>query len=113
MAGPTDPRLLSYSWTKIRRYWKQRRGPCARCGGAIDYDTPLRIPVGNGRYKLNPAGLHVGHKMARALDKRLVWSVEDTQPEHVRCSTQAGTRLGNALHGKGPRQGQTDRSRQW
>lgn len=105
-----DPRLKTYSWAKIKAHWRRVQGPCARCGQPIDYDGPYRIPVGRGRYRLNPAALHVGHITARALDGRTEWRIEETQPEHVRCSTQAGARLGNALRGARRR---LDTSRAW
>ncbi len=105
-----DPRLKTYSWSRIKAYWRRQRGPCARCGGPIDYDGPYRIPTGRGRYRLNPAGLHVGHITARAFDSRTEWRVEETQPEHVRCSTRSGAQLGNALRRTRQR---LDTSRVW
>lgn len=116
MSRRTDPRLGTYSWSLIVRYWKRKKAqPCARCGGEIDYGWYRRPIPGTNRYTINPNGLHVGHKLARALDPNTrTWVLADTQPEHVRCSVHAGGRLGAQLRRirKLGRQ-QLDTSRRW
>jgi hypothetical protein len=87
----TDPLLRGPDWENLKTYWRQQRGPCARCGGEIDYDT---VP----RYWKS---LDVGHKTSRETARALDWtraeinSVANTQPEHQRCSRAAGARQGN------------------
>jgi hypothetical protein len=75
-----------------RRYWQNRRLPCARCGGPIDYDGPQRLPNG----QLNPRYLVVGHVVSRTRALELGWSLAmindltNTQPECWLCSIISG-----------------------
>jgi len=88
----TDPLLKGADWEAIKAHWRRVRGPCARCGGVIDYDT---VP----RYSRS---LDVGHIVDRVIARAAGWSraqinaLSNTQPEHQRCSREAGVRLGNA-----------------
>ena len=94
----TDPLLQGPDWEAIKAYWRRVRGPCARCGGAIDYDTMPRYW----------ASLDVGHIVDRDQAKRAGWtraeinSITNTQPEHQRCSREAGAILGNTPRRKKP-----------
>ena len=99
----TDPLLSSHQWTvTIRGYWQQRQGPCARCGHPIDYDAGRYYP---GTRRVNPASLAVGHIVGRHQARRLGWtdaqinSLDNTQPEHARCSDRSGAQYGNRLRG--------------
>jgi hypothetical protein len=110
----TDPLLQTYAWrVKVRAHWMLVRGPCARCGGAIAYDAPRYLP---GTRRVNPATLNVGHIVGRDQAKRWGWteaqvnSVDNTQPEHARCSDRSGARYVNAKRGARRR---LDTSRVW
>lgn len=87
-----DPLLTGSDWAAVKAYWRRERGPCARCGREIDYDT---VP----RYWRS---LDVGHIVGRDEAKARGWTraqinaVSNTQPEHQRCSREAGVRAGNA-----------------
>ena len=91
---PTKPR----AWTYIVLYWRHMRGPCARCGGIIDYDGPryYRVLVG-GEYKrkVNRWALDVGHIIEKDIDRRRLYAPIDTQPEHVYCNRSKGAQYGN------------------
>ena len=93
----TNPGYQTHHWRNvIRPYWIAQRQPCARCGGAIDYDSPVR----------NAASLTVGHIIGVDQAKRLrmpdaqVWALANTQPEHRRCSDRSGARWVNAKRGQ-------------
>ena len=93
---PPDPLLLSADWKRIRAYWVALGLPCGRCGGAIDYAAP----------GTSPAGLHVGHLVGRDVARRMGWSderinmLQNTMPEHARCSEKAGAAYGNRKRGE-------------
>lgn len=91
-----DPRLDTREWKAIRAYWNQVRPAQCQAPGCVRPDMP--IVYGGQR---GPWHLDVGHIVPRAEDPRLVWTVADTRPEHVRCSRRAGAQLGN--RGRGPR----------
>lgn len=92
-----DPLLSGRDWAEVKAYWRAQRQPCARCGGEIDYDTVDRYW----------RSLDVGHIVDRATAKALGWTraeinaITNTQPEHQRCSREAGARAGNHLAGRG------------
>jgi len=97
-----DPTVVR-SWPKLRAYWRQVRGPCARCGGRILYDAP-RYRYGwtaDGRKvrRENPWALDIGHKLGVDLDTRTAWAPIDTQPEHARCNRAAGAAYGTTKRG--------------
>ena len=103
---PTDPLLANHHWrTVIRKHWQQKRLPCARCGGPIDYDGPRFLFV-RGKRKLNPRSLVVGHKTSRHQARRNGWTdaqindLSNTQPECARCSASSGAKYGNRLRGR-------------
>ena len=91
-----DPRLKTYEWALIRRYWQRERDPvCRRCWGRrgpIDYTSPRFTAGPDGRRRENPLALDVGHIVSREHDDRQVWEIGDTQPEHVVCNREAGAR---------------------
>lgn len=95
----SDPLLKGADWEAIKVHWRRQRLPCARCGRPIDYDTTPRYW----------RSLDVGHIVDRAQAKDQGWSraqinsVDNTQPEHQRCSREAGVRLGNARRRAAPR----------
>jgi hypothetical protein len=101
--GWSDPLLHTPAWRRvIRPYWKRRRLPC-QCGcwppRPIDYDGPTYVVV-NGKRRLNPAALVIGHVVSRYEAKRLGWSAEqinalsNTRPERQDHSLRSGGVLG-------------------
>jgi hypothetical protein len=78
-----------------RDYWKALRLPCARCGGKIDYDSPVRLPGGG----YNQRALVVGHIVTRVEALERGWSIAEindlsnTQPECFECSWRSGGEL--------------------
>lgn len=109
---PADPRLQTRSWRNIVATWQQRIRDETANGGWIACEaqpclipgTPIRIGTPRG-----PTHLDVGHKIPRALDKRLTWTITDTRPEHSYCSRKAGSSLANQL--KKQRQAETERTK--
>jgi hypothetical protein len=98
-----DPLLTNHHWRKvIRPHWQRLRLPCARCGGPIDYDG-ARYLVVNGKHRLNPRYLVVGHKVDRYLARRMGWTdlqinaLSNTQPECQTCSNRSGAQLGQRV----------------
>ena len=102
--GPDDPLLATARHRANRAYWKRQKRPCARCGGAIDYTGKTFIVI-NGKRRLNPLALVVGHIVGRYEAKRMGWNeaqinaLSNTQPECARCSVKSGARLGRRLQG--------------
>jgi len=108
-----DP-TVKRNWQEIRKYWRQVRGPCARCGEAIHYDEPryAQVITKGGRLKRieNPWALDIGHKLTRdrtRVGQRVSYPTgliapEDTQPEHARCNRRAGAIYGNNKHNVEP-----------
>lgn len=99
----TDPLLTTREWrVTIRGHWVRLGLPCARCGRAIDYDTGRYLP---GTRRVNPASLVVGHIVGRDVARRIGWTdeqinaLENSQPEHARCSDASGARYGNRKRG--------------
>lgn len=96
MPATGDPLLKTAGWLAVRAYWIAQRGPCGRCGGAIDYDYPVRYW----------ASLDVGHIVGRDQARLLGWTaaqindLSNTQPEHSRCNRRGGARYGNAKRGR-------------
>jgi 5-methylcytosine-specific restriction endonuclease McrA len=94
----SDPALGSYSWKRIRKYWRTLRRPCWRCGQPINYS--VKWP--------HPASLVVGHIVSRAEGRARGWSeamlnaLSNTAPEHVACSNRSGAKLGRELQDKTP-----------
>jgi hypothetical protein len=91
-----DPYLSSAAWKTQRQVlkaqWEYVGAPCARCGLAIHYD--LAYP--------DPRSFALGHIISRAkyarqgiTDLSIVHSVNNLQPEHLRCSTRSGRVEGN------------------
>jgi hypothetical protein len=113
----SDPLLNTKAWAAIRKHWRTLRQPCARCGRAIDYDGPARLP--NGR--INKRSLVVGHIVSRYHAKRMGWTdaqindITNTQPECRACSDLSGQRLGQrvAQARVAARQQHTDYTRRW
>lgn len=100
---PNDPALTTHHWrTTIRQHWQALRLPCARCGGPIDYDGPRYLTV-QGRRRLNPRYLIVGHIVSRYTARQLGWTEQqtnaltNTQPECQTCSNRSGARLGRQV----------------
>ena len=91
-----DPLLTGRDWEQVKAHWRRVRGPCARCGRDIDYDT---VP----RYWRS---LDVGHIVSRDAAKAMGWTraqinaLSNTQPEHQRCGRTAGVIYGNAKRGR-------------
>lgn len=89
----SDPLLKGSDWEAIKAHWRRMRWPCARCGRPIDYDAKPRYW----------ASLDVGHVVDRVTARAQGWTraqinaLSNTQPEHQRCSREAGVRLGNQL----------------
>jgi hypothetical protein len=103
--GRSDPLLHTPAWRRvIRPYWKRRRLPCqCGCGGQpIDYDGPTYVIV-NGKRRLNPRSLVIGHIVSRYEAKRLGWTAEqinsiaNTRPERMDHSLRSGGRLGASI----------------
>jgi hypothetical protein len=95
---PTVPRTM----LELRIYWRQVRGPCARCGGPIHYDEKrYRYIVTNGmrRRVENPWALDVGHIVERDRDSRKLYAPNETRPEHARCNRSAGAAYVNRKRG--------------
>ena len=96
---------MAQRWDNDPEYKRNRavllamRLPCARCGGAIDYDGP-RFAWVNGRRVENLAAFDCGHVVDRALGGDN--SLANLQAEHARCGRHAGARLGNARRRRGP-----------
>lgn len=115
VGNPTTPA----PWYLLRAYWRHVRGPCARCGLAIDYDGVrwLTAVFGDGtcRRTENPAALDVGHIVERDVDRRHWYAPRDTQPEHVRCNRRSGARYVYRKYGGIKRGGAIAKgvSRQW
>jgi hypothetical protein len=94
-----DPQITSGDWRILRRQWKARGLPCARCGRAIDYTTGRFLASG----KINPRSFVLGHKVSRREARALGWSeamINDSsnlQAECQKCSNRSGAQLGRAL----------------
>jgi hypothetical protein len=83
-------------------YWRQLRGPCARCGGPIRYDeSRYRYVIKDGikRRIENPWALDVGHIIEQDRDSRKLYAPNETRPEHARCNRKAGAAYGNRKRG--------------
>jgi hypothetical protein len=88
----------------IRPYWQRRRLPCqCGCGGQpIDYDGPTYVLI-NGKRRLNPASLAVGHVVSSYAAKQLGWteqqinSLGNTRPERADHSLRSGAELGERV----------------
>ena len=97
-----DPLLTTRAWRANRKHWQRLRLPCARCGKPIDYDGPRYLTV-NGKRRLNPRYLIVGHKVSRWEANRLGWTetqtnaLTNTQPECQSCSNTSGAQLGQRI----------------
>ena len=109
--GRADPLLNTSGWRKVRDYWISKRLPCQapRChlpGRPIDYDGPYWVRTRSGSTTINPYAFHCGHVVARRDAYRLGWneqqinSVENTRPEHARCSVKAGARIGRRVQSR-------------
>jgi hypothetical protein len=101
-----DPLLWTPAWRReIRGYWKRRRLPC-QCGCVppmeIAYDSPTFLLV-NGKRRLNPASLAVGHILSRYEARQLGWSeqqinsLSNTRPERADHSLRSGAELGERV----------------
>lgn len=83
-----DPRLKTRAWQAIvthfakKQYTQCQATPCLLPGLPITY-TPQRTRT----------SLDVGHKIPRALDTRLTWTIADCRPEHAACSRSHGTKV--------------------
>jgi hypothetical protein len=101
-----DPMITTSAWRILRRQWKARGLPCARCGRQIDYAGGRFLPSG----KINRASFVLGHKTSRREARALGWSeamINDSsnlQAEHLGCSNSSGAVLGRAIQG-GPGSG--------
>lgn len=100
----TDPLLATQAWrTTIRNHWKRLQLPCARCGRAIDYTGPRYYLLPNGKRKLNPRYLVVGHRVSRHHARIMGWTdeqindINNTQPECLACSNRSGAQLGGKV----------------
>jgi hypothetical protein len=82
-----DPMFL-----KNRAIIRARRGPCARCGGEIDYAAPYWWIV-DGKRRVNPRAFHCGHILARVNGGG--HELSNLQAEHAVCSIRAGAREAN------------------
>ncbi len=89
-----SPARKSVEYRRNRAIIKARGGPCARCGGEIDYDGPRYIVV-NGVRRENLLAFDCGHRIALALGG--TEELHNLQAEHVRCSRTSGGRLGLSL----------------
>jgi hypothetical protein len=83
-----DPRLKTRSWQAIVAHFQRQQPthceatPCLLPGIPITY-TPTRTRT----------SLDVGHKIPRAIDTRLTWTIADCRPEHAACSRSHGARV--------------------
>ena len=98
-----DPLLTSQHWrVTIRGHWKRLRLPCAVCGRAIAYDAPRYLII-DGRKRINPRSLVVGHIVSRYEAKRRGWTEQqsnalgNTRPECFACSNRSGAMLGQRV----------------
>jgi hypothetical protein len=95
----TDRRLKSSAWKKTREYWravgKANEVPCWRCNGGygpILYDVWYVA----GTRRVHPLAYVLGHRISRDLgaslgyDPNYLDSIENTHPEHSRCSARSG-----------------------
>lgn len=87
---PHDPRLDTPAWRAVRAYWNRVQPVQCQSPDCVGLGIPIQYGGERG-----PWHLDVGHVVPRTEDPRLVWSVEDTRPEHARCSRRAGAQLGN------------------
>ena len=113
--------LHTPAWRRqIRPYWQRRRLPC-QCGcqppQPIDYDGPTRFVI-NGKRRLNPRALVIGHVVSRYEAKRLGWTeqqinaLSNIRPERMDHSLRSGGRLGASIQqGWQPRPGSRRRPR--
>ena len=107
---PRDPLLNTSARRWLRSYWLGRRVAWCQCGcdppEPIDYDTTFVVV--NGRRRLNPASLVVGHIVSRFEARQLGWTVQqinalgNTRPERADHSLRSGAQLGERV-----RQGRT------
>jgi hypothetical protein len=104
--GWSDPLLHTPSWRRVvRPYWQRRRLPC-QCGcwppEPIAYDSPTYFVI-NGKRRLNPAALVIGHVVSRYEAKQLGWTAQqinalsNTRPERQDHSLRSGGRLGASI----------------
>jgi hypothetical protein len=106
-----DPMITSGAWRILRRQWKARGLPCARCGRPIDYAGGRFLASG----KINRASFVLGHKVSRREARALGWSewqINDSsnlQAEHLGCSNSSGAVLGRAIQGGPPTNGRDRR----
>jgi hypothetical protein len=98
-----DPLLKGRDWVAIKAHWRRMRGPCARCGGEIDYDQARRYW----------RSLDIGHIVSRQAARAMGWTkqqtnaLSNTQPEHQRCNRGASSTTRSE---RGPRRWQQRRS---
>lgn len=87
----------------------------------IDYDGPRYLII-NGKRRLNPRYLVVGHIVSRYEAKRMGWTVKqmnaltNLRAECQRCSNRSGARLGQqvqAIRGAQPTIAVLDETRRW
>lgn len=96
-------------WATNKAHWRAVRWPCTRCGRTIDYNAPYWIKLPNGRQRINPVALVVGHVVSKAQARRLGWTKEqtndlsNTQPECAACSLTSGATEGarSPVRGRG------------
>ena len=94
-----DNAYTGKQWEANKRHWRTLRKPCARCGGAIDYDAPYHVTV-RGKRTINKRALVVGHIVGKADARAKGWTEEqtnalaNTQPECAGCSIKSGAQRG-------------------
>jgi hypothetical protein len=86
-----DPRLKTYDWDRIKRYWQRQARPDCEATHCLLPGVPIRYTGPRG-----PDSLDVGHRNLRADDTRTTWTIDDTRPEHARCNRKAGSTAGHA-----------------
>jgi 5-methylcytosine-specific restriction endonuclease McrA len=107
----SDPIYATPQHKANRKYWINRRAPCAYCGWPIDYTA-------NGRY--SKLSFHLDHIMPIATGRAQGWTtamlnaLTNTRPLHRKCNIRHGARLGQQRQRvKAKRRKVLNTSRQW